>query len=52
MIDVFESGDDSENDTRTATLWKQRLRESVMVCGELVIDKRRNTDYISVSILL
>ena len=23
MIDVFESGDDPENDMRTVTLWKQ-----------------------------
>ena len=23
MIDVFESGDDRENDMRTVTLWKQ-----------------------------
>ena len=29
MIDVFGSGDDSENDTRTATLWKQTDIEGV-----------------------
>ena len=41
MIDVLESGDDPESDTRTATLWKQTdIEGAVIVWGGISYEGR------------